>query len=105
MKDADDTATIELFPTTKKRGRPATGKAKTPAQRQEKYRENKRCSGENIKENINIWIESQTIRALERLAKSKKITKIEMLNLLIDQADKKAAKKASETGKWEEYWE
>ena len=101
MKDADDTATIELFPTTKQRGRPATGKAKTPAQRQEKYRENKRCSGENI----NIWIESQTIRALERLAKSKKITKIEMLTLLIDQADKKAAKKAAETGKWEEYWE
>jgi hypothetical protein len=105
MKDLNDTATIEILPTAKKRGRPSTGKAKTAAERQADYRDKKKYSGENIQENLNIWIESQTIRALERLAKSEKTTKLEMLKKLIDQADKKALKKAAEAGKWEEYWE
>lgn len=33
MKDAADNLTAELFPAPKKRGRPTTGKAMTPAQR------------------------------------------------------------------------
>jgi hypothetical protein len=102
MKDLSDKATIELLPIAKKRGRPTTGKAKTPAERQATYRDNKKYSG-NIEENLNIWIESQTIRALDRLAKNKKITRSEMLKKLINKEDEKESKKAALAGKWEEY--
>lgn len=39
MKDQDEQKTFEMLPVPKKRGRPATGKAKTGAERQKQYRE------------------------------------------------------------------
>lgn len=38
MKDPNDKSTGDLLPQGKKRGRPVTGKALTPAQKQERYR-------------------------------------------------------------------
>jgi len=38
MKDQADTATLELIPQPRRRGRPATGKAKSGAERQAAYR-------------------------------------------------------------------
>lgn len=42
MKDENDSQTIDMLPTPKKRGRPPTGKAKTGAQRQAEYLARKR---------------------------------------------------------------
>ena len=39
MKDINDKQTADLLPTPKKRGRPATGRAMTPAQKQAAYRQ------------------------------------------------------------------
>jgi hypothetical protein len=104
MTDLNDAATTELTPNPKKRGRPATGKAKTPAQRQSAYRIRKESGGEHDQRNLNIWIKSSSISALARLAKNEKITRVEMLEKLISKADEKCAKKAAESGKWDEYW-
>lgn len=39
MKDANDNQTQDLLPTRRPRGRPRTGTAKTPAQKQAAYRQ------------------------------------------------------------------
>ncbi|QOD84912.1 hypothetical protein [Chromobacterium haemolyticum] len=41
-KDMNDSSTLELIPAAKKRGRPASGKALTNAQRQRRFRESKK---------------------------------------------------------------
>ncbi|UGA37663.1 hypothetical protein JOS77_27445 [Chromobacterium haemolyticum] len=41
-KDMNDSATLELIPAAKKRGRPASGKALTNADRQRLFRERKK---------------------------------------------------------------
>jgi hypothetical protein len=41
MKDQTDTQTVDLFPAKRGPGRPVTGKAKSNAERQKRYRQNK----------------------------------------------------------------
>ena len=103
MKEFNNTLTTEPIPNPKKRSRPATGKAKTPAQRQSAYRIRKESGGDQDQRNLNIWIKSSSISALDRLAKNEKITRVEMLEKLVSKADAKCAKNAAESGKLE-YW-
>ncbi|MNR08362.1 hypothetical protein D3C85_1245130 [compost metagenome] len=42
MRDPNDTKTHDLLPTPRRRGRPSTGTALTPAQKQARYRERQR---------------------------------------------------------------
>lgn len=50
MKDTHDAITIELLPTPKKRGRPASGSARTAAERKAAQRERDRDMAGFIKE-------------------------------------------------------
>lgn len=63
MKQAADTLTPELpgIPAQKKRGRPASGKAMTAAERMRRYREGLKAAGPN---------ESMMLNALNHLFKS-----------------------------------
>ncbi|MCH7373230.1 hypothetical protein [Aeromonas sp. MR16] len=51
MKDQADTATLELIPQPRRRGRPSTGNAKSGAERQKDYRA--RQHHENVTVTIN----------------------------------------------------
>ncbi|QLI83040.1 hypothetical protein HZU75_16770 [Chitinibacter fontanus] len=44
-RQLEDTQTLDLLPVPKKRGRPKTGKAMTPAQKQAAYRRRKKLYG------------------------------------------------------------
>lgn len=44
-RQLEDTQTLDLLPLPKKRGRPKTGKAMTPAQKQAAYRRRKKLYG------------------------------------------------------------
>lgn len=84
MKDANDTKTKELFPETKKRGRPSTGAALTAAQRQAKYRSSKKKVGDDDlgHKNLNIWIPTAAMLALRRLARHRGQTPAQVLEIL-----------------------
>ncbi|HDT6076647.1 TPA: hypothetical protein QHC28_001221 [Aeromonas veronii bv. veronii] len=43
MRDPNDHSTSDLLPTPRRRGRPSTGTALTPAQKQARYRERQRA--------------------------------------------------------------
>ncbi|MFM4748095.1 hypothetical protein ACEUDE_09770 [Aeromonas veronii] len=43
MRDPNDTKTHDLLPTPRRRGRPSTGTALTPAQKQARYRQRQRA--------------------------------------------------------------
>ncbi len=45
MIDKSDTQTVDLFQSVKRRGRPVTGHAKTPAERMRAYRQRLKASG------------------------------------------------------------
>jgi hypothetical protein len=85
MKDINDKATVELFETPKKRGRPATGKAKTAAERQAAYR-NKKYIDEN-RDNLNVWIKAERKIKLNKLAEQNGLSLEAMLEKLIYDAD------------------
>lgn len=82
MKDATDNSTIELFPEEKKRGRPATGKARTAAERQAKSRYKKFTEGN--KDNLNIWIDAVLKIRLEKMAKAENCSIAEMVEKMIN---------------------
>jgi hypothetical protein len=85
MKDAHDTSTTELFDLPKKRGRPATGKARTAAERQARYRQ-KKYVDEN-RDRLDVWIMAERKIKLDRLAERHGLTLEAMLEKLILDAD------------------
>lgn len=96
MKDSADTTTTDLFPEAKKgRGRPSTGKAKTAAERQATYRENKlkKAKGNPYgQKNLNIWVEAGCKWNLEYLARHYEISPAKMIERLVQEAHEKKMK-------------
>lgn len=75
----------------------------TGAERQRAYRVRQRYL-ENRKQ-INAWVDSGAFFALERLARRYSVTQREMLEKLINDADKKILKKIeTDTPEWNEYF-
>lgn len=69
MKDSNDTSTIDIETQVKRgRGRPATGAAKTNADRQRAYRARKSQQWRDGLYSINLTLESNANFALKRLA-------------------------------------
>ena len=63
--------------------------AKTPAERQKEYRDNRQLAGENGERRISAYVSTRAALALERLAARYGVTKREMLEkLLIAEEDK-----------------
>jgi hypothetical protein len=87
MKNSNDKATIELFETPKKLGRPKKENAQTSAERQARYRHNKQHR--ECKANLNIWIDEKEKTELDELAAHFLMSKEEMIEKLIKEAKKK----------------
>ncbi len=85
MKQAADSSTIDMFPTSKRRGRPSTGKAKSSAERQAKYRMLKNDCSEQV--NLNLWLDRRAKAALARLAAHSSVTPAVMLQQLLLQTE------------------
>jgi len=78
--------------------------AKTAAERQKDYRAKRPFAGDNGERRLNTWISSSAHFALERLAASYGVTKREMLEKLVIEADEKKLKKlALDTPEGEAY--
>lgn len=77
--------------------------AKTSAERQREYRANRPEAGDNGERRLNTWVSTGTALALDRLANRYHITKREMLERLIRNADDKVLKILSGTKEFEEY--
>jgi hypothetical protein len=61
----------------------------TPAERQKRYRENRKLAGENGHRQINVWLSTEAALALKRLALRNGVTKRELMErLLIDAQDR-----------------
>jgi hypothetical protein len=59
--------------------------ALTPAERQKRYRENRKLAGENGHRQINTWISTEAYEALRRMARRDGVTQRELLErMLID---------------------
>jgi hypothetical protein len=54
MKDERDNQTSELFPAPRRRGRPSTGQAKTPAERMRAYRDRKRVGQVQSRKTVTV---------------------------------------------------
>lgn len=67
--------------------------AKTAAERQKDYRAKRPFAGDNGERRLNTWISSSAHFALERLAVSYGVTKREMLENLLSEADEKELEK------------
>jgi hypothetical protein len=87
MKDEDDIQTTDIFPVTKKRGRPSTGKALTSAERQAAYRKNKSTTGTLGGHNLNLWIDGGAKCALDRLCAHYGLSQTAMLESMIRDND------------------
>lgn len=61
--------------------------AKTAAERQREYRANRATAGDNGERRLNTWIDTSAALALERLAVRYGVTKRQMLEKLIKEAD------------------
>lgn len=59
MRDPNDTKTHDLLPTPRRRGRPSTGKALTPAQKQAAYRARQRVR------TVSVTFSREVVEALE----------------------------------------
>ncbi len=85
------------------RGRPATGTAKTPAQRQRAYRERvKRIAAPFVDDRaqgstrLNMWLPTGAVSALDRMARMDGCTKAAMLNQIILEAERAITKGMSD---------
>ena len=83
MQDSADKSTADLLPVVRPRGRPVTGKAKTPAQRQAAYRRNKQMNGESSQRTLNVWLPLTVRLACDRVAAFYGITTSEFLTNMI----------------------
>lgn len=61
--------------------------AKTVAERQQANRKNRAISGDNGDRRLNTWVETAAYLALGRLSKRYSVTKREMLERLVCEAD------------------
>lgn len=77
MKQVEDTATLDMLPQPKKRGRPATGKAKTGAERMAARRERLREEG---RVEITAFVSVETAQRLDEYLKFKDVTKDETVD-------------------------
>jgi len=64
--------------------------ALTPAERQKRYRENRKLAGENGYRQLNAWISTEAYLALRRLAQRYSVTQREMLERLLVDAQETA---------------
>lgn len=105
MIDKNDNAPVDLFP-VKRRGRPSTGKTKTPAEYQAAYRRRKAEQGMCGAYALNHWIDGQAKFALDRLAKHNGITISAMLEQLIINADNQILSKLElYSDEWNVYYD
>lgn len=78
--------------------------AKTAAERQREYRA-KRRAGRNDEHQVNAWISTPAYLALVRLAQHKGMTKREVLERLLIDADIRVTSKLDDTKpEWDEYF-
>lgn len=81
--------------------------AKTAAQRQAAYRAKRAFAGNdgNGERRLNVWLSTESALALERLAKRYAVTKREMLEKLIRQADGEIVKSLIlDSPQWDDYF-
>jgi len=71
--------------------------ALTPAERQKRYRENRKLAGENGYRQINVWLSTEAAMALKRMAKRYSVTKREMLERVLVDAQDRIMRKMSDT--------
>lgn len=80
MRQSDDTKTVDMFDGRRPPGRPATGKALTPAQRQAKRREALKASG---KSTLTVVVDVDVLAALEKFGKHKDETQGEIVGRIL----------------------
>jgi hypothetical protein len=81
--------------------------AKTPAERQKKYRAQRQFAGAdgNGERRISAYVSTRAALALDRLAKNYGVTKREMLErLVVGAEDKLLEGMKSESPEWEKYF-
>ena len=77
--------------------------AKTTAERQATYRKERPLAGENGEKRINTWVSTGSHMALSRLANRYGVTKREMLERLINEADQLIEDTLQTDEEWETY--
>ena len=77
--------------------------AKTTAERQANYRNNRAMVGESGEKRINTWVSTGSHMALSRLANRYGVTKREMLERLINKADQLIEDTLQTDEEWEIY--
>jgi hypothetical protein len=70
--------------------------ALTGAERQKRYRENRKLAGENGYRQINTWISTEAYEALRRLARRDGVTQRELLERLLIEAQSKLIARLSD---------
>ncbi len=78
--------------------------AKTTAERQANYRNGRSMAGENGERRINTWVSTGSHMALDRLAKRYGVTKREMLERLIGDADRQIIDSIETDEEWDVYF-
>ena len=79
--------------------------AKTVAERQAAYRKGRADAGENGERRLNTWVSTSSFLALDRLAKRYGVTKREMIERLVLEADQKIVGSLDpDSREWEEYF-
>jgi hypothetical protein len=79
--------------------------AKTAAERQAHYRNGRSMAGESGERRINTWVSTGAHMALNRLAKRYGVTKREMLEKLISEADGKIKDTLNTDEQWDAYFD
>lgn len=105
MNVLPSTSTTEITPTEKRRSLPSTGKVKLFTERQATNRQRKERKRVEGQYDMNMLLDINTKYALERLAKYTQITPVEMLELLILEADATIIKDIkNDPAEWELYF-
>lgn len=79
--------------------------AKTVAERQAAYRKGRAEAGENGERRLNTWVSTGSSLALDRLAKRYGVTKREMIERLVLEADQKIVGSLDpDSTEWGEYF-
>ena len=79
--------------------------AKTAAERQAAYRERRAEAGQNGERRLNTWVSTGSSLALDRLAKRYGVTKRQMIERLVLEADQEIVGSLDpDSREWEEYF-
>ena len=101
---AEDKKTGSLPGVPKRRGRPLTGSAKTAAQRQAESRRRRQQEGNGIRQ-VSASVSTSAALALARLAKHQGMTKAQVLERLLVEADDAILKTIEpDTKEWDDYF-